>query len=239
MSGGGTSVITYPVFLSLGSRSPRQRDRFHRGGFWSCPLSYNYLKGRTIDWTSSQIFSLIGLNRCIPCGHSRDHRQSRVLEFCVGILILALVAYNVFSTRSGAHRAPTYSKGRQCLRIFCIARDFMSRFCSGNGIAVSTADVLYQGIRSHRRSRPLLCDIVLVDAFCRHSFYSKKGISIWHPVRQALAQWPVHTLAHGTRAKGQQVHQVLFVGIGGILGLKLVLGLIFSSILGFFGCGGR
>src|SRR5687768_2696106 len=61
MSGGGSSIIAVPIFLSMGISLPMAvAIQSISGAFWVLPSAYNYLKGRKVDWKFLLLFAGIG-----------------------------------------------------------------------------------------------------------------------------------------------------------------------------------
>src|SRR6185503_14437672 len=94
MSGGGTSIINFPIFLALGIPIPLVLTMGSVNGmFWVLPAARNYLKGRKIEWKFLIIFSLIGLIGAYFSVKVILGINQRLFEFIIGLLIIFLVTY--------------------------------------------------------------------------------------------------------------------------------------------------
>ena len=102
MSGGGASVINIPVFLWLGIHLPlAMATQKVSSTFWVLPASYNFLKGRKVDWPFLITFALIGLVGAYLGVLVILQTNQRIMELVIGILILALVAYTYLKKDEG------------------------------------------------------------------------------------------------------------------------------------------
>src|SRR3989344_3029172 len=62
MSGAGSEMIMFPVFISLGMPIPLIISTAFTSNFlWLLPAAYNYLKERVVDWKFVIGFSGVGL----------------------------------------------------------------------------------------------------------------------------------------------------------------------------------
>ncbi|MDZ4227208.1 MAG: sulfite exporter TauE/SafE family protein, partial [Patescibacteria group bacterium] len=148
MSGGGTGIIIYPVFLSMGMSYPLvSATASIMSGFWVLPASRNYLKGRSVDWAFIVFFSLIGLLGAYLAVLLITSINQRALEIGVGVLILFLVAYTYFRKEFGLTEHRVYSRLRQMLAYpFALLSGFYEIvFGAGNGIAVTMLTLYTKG----------------------------------------------------------------------------------------------
>src|SRR3989344_3966951 len=89
MSGGGSSAIVLPLFLSMGLSFPLATAiQKVSAVFWAPTAAWNYLKNRKIDWPFLLLFATIGLIGAYLGVNVVLTVNERILEFCVGILIL-------------------------------------------------------------------------------------------------------------------------------------------------------
>ena len=147
MAGGGSSLINLPVFLWLGMSFPLATATQKIGGlFWALPASYNYLKGRKVNWKFLLLFSLIGVLGSylgILFVISTDPRQMQIL---IGGLILIMVVYTFFKNDLGLKEKIEHSRTKQLMAYpFAIILGFYeSIFGAGNGILFAIASSITQ-----------------------------------------------------------------------------------------------
>ena len=229
MSGGGTGIINFPIFLSLGIPIPLILSMGSLNGvFWVLPASRNYLKGRKIDWKFLIIFSLIGLVGTYFSIKAAINTSQRAFEIFVGSIILVLVTYTYFKKDLGLVEKKTYSKFRQALAYpFALLIGFYENFFgSGNGIVFSLMGYYTKGFDfiDSLGHYYLACFPWLV--FGSYLFISKGYFDFW------LMSFGIIGSLIGSyfgskyaRYKGNKFIKILLVIIGGILGLKLLFGL--------------
>ncbi len=229
MSGGGTNIITFPVFLSLDISIPLALSISSlNGAFWVLPASRNYLKGRKIDWKFLIIFSLIGLIGCYFGVKFVLGISQRTFEIIVGPLIIFLVAYTYFKKDLGLDEHRVYSKTRQMLAYpFALILGFYENiFGSGNGILFSIVSFYTKGFDfihalGHYYAISFTWCLFGAILFIRHGFYDVKlmFIAVTGSVIGAYLG------SKYAKYKGNKFIKLVFVIVGGILGLKLLLGL--------------
>ena len=148
MSGGGSSVIALPIFLSLGISFPLATVINKVAGiFWLLPSSYNYLKGRKIDWRFLLSFALAGLVGVYLGVLIVLHLNQRLLKTGVGIFIVVLVIYIACKKDAGIKTVAVCSRQRESLA-YGIALPmgiYEGLIGSGNGIAFSAISFYAKG----------------------------------------------------------------------------------------------
>ena len=229
MSGGGLEIIMYPVFISLGIPVPLIiSTAFTTNIFWSLPAAYNYLKGRVVDWTFVVIFSGIGIIGCYLGIAVILSVQPRMYQIGIGTIILFLVAYLYLNTELGLSEKREYSRTRGMLAYpFALLLGFYELLLgAGNAIALSILAFYTRGFD--------LIDslghyylIVLPWSVFSAAFLISKGYFDVQLVILAILGSVVGSYVGSryARYKGNKFIKTLFVIVGGILGLKLLLGL--------------
>lgn len=229
MSGGGSSIIALPIFLSMGISFPAATVMQKVSAcFWVLPSARNYLKGRKVDWVFLTVFALFGLLGAYWGVLTVISLNKRLLNIVVGILILALVVFIYFKKEAGHKKEFQKSKRKEIVAyLLAIPMGFYeSLLGSGNGVAFAALSFWAKGFDfvdalgyyfAVAFPWVLLAAVVLVQ----------KGFFEWNLVVPAV----LGSLIGGyggskfARYKGNAFIKLTFVVVGGILGLKLVLGL--------------
>ena len=229
MSGGGASALNIPVFLSLGVPFPVAiATQKVSSAFWVLPAAYNFLKGRKIDWFFLVVFSLVGLIGAYLGVLVVISTDQRIMELIVGLLILSLVAYTYFKKDVGLSERPVYSPLRQSLAYgFAILLGFYeSIFGAGNGIMFAIATFYTKGF-DFIDALGYYCSVAFSWVVFAAVIFIAKGyydLSIMVPAvtGSVLGGYFGSKFA---RYKGNRFIKIMYVVFGGVLGLKLVLGL--------------
>lgn len=229
MSGGGASVINIPVLLWLGVSFPVATvSQKISSAFWVLPASFNYLKGRKVDWPFLIIFTLIGLAGVYLGVEFVLSIDKRVLEVGIGLLILFLVAVTYFRKEVGISEKKIYSKTRKSLAyIFALVLGFYeSIFGAGNGIMFAMTTFYTRGF-DFMDALGYYFSIAFPWVVFAAFLYIQKGyfdINVAIPI-------VLGSLIGGyigskyAKYKGNKFIKTMFVIIGSILGIKLLLGL--------------
>lgn len=229
MSGGGTSIINFPVFLALGIPAPLALAMGSvTGTFWVLPAARNYLKGRKIDWKFLIIFSLIGLIGAYFSIKVVIGIKQRLFQLIIGALILFLVTYTFTKKELGLTEKKTYSKARQALAYpFALLLGFYENFFgSGNGIAFSLVSFYTRGFDFIDALGHYYAISFAWDAFGAGLLISKGYYNFnYMAVAVVGSVLGAYVGSSYSRYKGNKYIKTAFVIIGGILGLKLLLGL--------------
>jgi uncharacterized protein len=229
MSGGGTGIIMYPVFLTLGIPYPMvSATQSMMSAFWVLPASGNYLKGRTVDWTFVVLFSLIGFIGAYAGVLFVTSVDQRLLEIGAGTIILLLVMYMYFRKDVGLVKHHSYPTKRQLFAyLFALPIGFYEVLLGvGNGIAVTVVTIYTKGFDlidglGHYYIISFSWAVFAVVLFAYKGYFD---LGIMAPaVMGALAG--AYIGSKYARFKGNRFIKILFIAFGGILGLKLVLGL--------------
>ena len=228
MSGGGTGIIIFPVFLSLGMSFPLvSAISSVMSAFWVLPASRNYLKGRAVDWRFIIIFSIIGLVGCYFGVLLITSVNQRILETSVGVIILLLVAYTYFKKDIGLAEHKIYSPFRQALAYpFALLSGFYETFFgSGNGIAVTILTFYTKGFDfiaglGHYYVISFTWSLFSAILLIQKGYFDLSLMTF--AVIGSLTG--AYIGSRYARNKGNRFIKIVFVIIGIILGLKLVIG---------------
>ncbi len=228
MSGGGTGMIVYPVFLSLGMPLPLVvATSLVNSTFWVLPASYNYLKGRVVDWKFIIFFSGIGLVGSYLAFLLVISLEQRIFEIIVGTIIVSLAAYTYLRKELGLFEKRTYPQWRQALAYpFALLQGFYENaFGAGNGIAFTLLTHYTKGfdfIDALGHYYAIAFPWCLFGAFLLiQQGYYDLNIMMFSVIGSLAGAYVGSKYA---KCKGNKFIKTLFVTIGGILGLKLLLG---------------
>jgi hypothetical protein len=228
MSGGGTSVITLPVFLALGMSFPLATAiQKISSAFWVLPASYNYLHGRKIQWKFLILFSLIGLIGAYVGVLVVLALPKRTLEIIIGGLILLLVLYTYFKKDMGLSSTHTYSSLRQMLAYpgALLLGFYESIFGAGNGILFAILSFFTKGFDFVNALGYYFAAAFLWCVFAA-ALLIQKGYYDW-PIMAASVAGSVLGAYIGSKFgkyKSNKFIKTVFIVVGGLLGLKLLLG---------------
>ncbi len=229
MSGGGASVINIPVMLSLGISFPLATAAQKVSSmFWVLPASYNYLKGRKIDWKFLILFSVIGLAGAYVGTLVVLSINQRTAGIIVGVLILCLVLYVLLKKDMGLSETKIYSPLRRSIAyVFALILGFYeSFFGSGNGIlfsiiAFKTRGFDFMNALGYYYSIAFLWEIFIVILLLSKGYFS---LPIMIPTVVGSVIGGYVGSRYG-RYKGNKFIKIMFAVVGTILGVKLLIGL--------------
>lgn len=227
MGGGGLAIIMIPVLLSIGLPYPLAATIVSTNStFWVIPAAYNYLKGRKIDWPFIIICSLLGLVSSYFAVLTVISVDERILKTIVGVIILLLVAYTLFKKEFGLveHQYPRW---RQLLAyVFAPLHGFYELFFgSANGIVFSIMTYYTKGF-----------DLVsglghyyaIAFSWCLFgtALLVSKGFYDWKLMLAGALGATIggYIGSRYARYKGNKFIKTVFIVVGGLLGLKLLLG---------------
>ena len=229
MSGGGAAVINIPVMLSLGISFPMGTMAQRLAGiFWTPLASYNYLKGRKIDWKLVISFALVGIFFTYLGTLAVISINQHILGKVIGLLILALVTYVLLDKKVGLQEKKIYSKFRQSMSyIFAPILGFYEGFfASGNGLLFSIAMFKTRGFDfidslGYYYASSFIWDVVTVVILFYKGYFS---LSVMTPVVIGSVIGGYFGSKFG-KYKGNRFIKIMFAVIGSVLGLKLLFGL--------------
>lgn len=227
MSGAGSAMITVPIWLLMGFPLPvAQAASKVNGALWTPVAARNYLRSRELDWRF--VFGLVACGLVGAYGGSLVFVsiESTVMTRVVGILILILVAIAFIQKEFGIEQTPP-KKSQLVACISAIPLGFYEAFFgSGNGIFTSAMLVKTRGF-------DLLSALgyyyTISFAWC---FFSAGLFLSWGYGDFSLI-FPssiggilgAHLGSLIGKRKGSRFVKYAFVVVGGILGLKLALGI--------------
>ncbi|MDO8561344.1 MAG: sulfite exporter TauE/SafE family protein [bacterium] len=229
MSGGGASVITIPVLLWLGAPFPlAMATQKVSSAFWVLPASYNYLKGKKVDWVFLTTFASLGLIGIYLGVLVILNIDQRTMELFVGLLILILVAYTYLKEGIGLYEHQTYPKSRKIIAYaFAVPLGFYeSIFGAGNGIMFAIISFYAKGFDFIDALGYYFSVAFPWVIFSAALLISKGYFDLYIMVPATIGSViGGYVGSKFARYKGNKFIKILFVVIGGILGLKLLLGL--------------
>jgi uncharacterized membrane protein YfcA len=198
------------------------------GIFWLLPSSYNYLKGRKIDWRFLLYFAMVGLVGVYLGVLIVLHVNQRLLKAGVGIFITILVIYIACKKDAGIKTAAVCSRRREPLA-YGIALPmgvYEGVLGSGNGIAFSAVSFYAKGF-DFMSALGYYFSISFIWSVVGSLVLISKGYFSWTLVVAAiLGSVPgAYIGSKYARYKGNRFIRIVFVVIGGILGVKLTLGI--------------
>ena len=226
MSGAGSAMLTTPVWLSLGFPLPVAiASNQMNGAAWTLIAARNYLKGKILDWPliiSMVCFGLVGAYGGTIIVRSMD---VHLLQRVIGCIIIGLVAVVSLCPSLGREESePRLSRAMTGALAFPLGV-YESFFGSGNGLFTSI-------LLTKSRGLSLLTSLgyYYIVAFTWNCFavsiYIASGLGnsrlmLPSTVGSMLGAYFGSRIG---RRKGYGLVRVLFLTLGGILGMKLVLG---------------
>ncbi|MDD5287393.1 MAG: sulfite exporter TauE/SafE family protein [Desulfuromonadaceae bacterium] len=227
MSGAGASMLTTPVWISLGFPLPVAiASNQLNGAAWTLIAARNYLKGRTVDWTLIRLMIFWGVAGAYIGTHIVRGVDVHILQRVIGMIIILLVVVVALNPTLGrTETTPLLSRRFTGLLAFPLGA-YESFFGSGNGLFTSM-------MLSKSRGMPLLDALgsYYVIAFFWNCFavsiYCAAGLSdsslmLPSTVGSILGAYIGSRIG---RRKGESFVRALFIVLGGVLGAKMALGL--------------
>jgi hypothetical protein len=227
MSGAGSAMLTTPVWLSLGFPLPVAiASNQMNGAAWTLIAARSYLKGRTVDWAlirNMVCFGLAGVYAGTIIVRSVD---AHLLQRIIGCIIIGLVVVVALNPSLGrAESEPCLSRPVTGFLAFPLGV-YEAFFGSGNGLFTSI-------LLTKSRGLPLLTSLgyYYVIAFTWNCFalsiYIASGLGnsrlmLPSTAGSMLGAWFGSRIG---RRKGYGLVRALFLAVGGVLGVKLALGL--------------
>jgi hypothetical protein len=229
MSGGGSSVITLPIFLSLGINLPLAVAIHKIAGFFCTPVSsYNYLKNRKIQWKFLLLFAFIGLIGAYFGVSFTIHLDQKILQPIIGALILILISYTYIKKDLGLKEKVVKSKFKRALAypVALIMGFYEGIIGSGNGVIFSALTIKTRGFDFIDALGHYYAIAFFWVTFAA-ILYIQKG---YFDLNMAIACALGSTLGsymgskYG-RYKGNKFIKSAFIIIGAILGIKMIAGI--------------
>ena len=228
MSGGGASVITIPALLLMGVSFPlATAAQKVSSTFWVLPAAYNYLKDRKVDWRFIFLFSGIGLLGVYAGVSLVVLANPRVMQIIIGILILVLVTYTFFKKDIGITDGKIFSKLRQRFSyVFALILGFYEGiFGAGNGIMFAIVTLKTKGF-DFIDALGYYFAVAFSWVFFAAVILISKGYFSWSIMIPTVIGSVIggYVGSRYAKYKGNKFIKIMFVVVGGILGIKLLVG---------------
>lgn len=227
MSGAGAAMLTTPVWLSLGFPLPVAiASNQMNGAAWTLIAARNYLKGKTLDWCLIRLMVCFGLTGAYAGTVIVRSMDAHMLQRIIGMIIICLVVVVACKPSLGKSESePCLSRWMTGMLAFPLGI-YESFFGSGNGLFTSIFLTKTRGLN-------LLTALgyYYVVAFTWTCFAVSLYMTAGYGDSRLMVPSTVGSVlgaALGSRIgrrKGYGLVRVLFLSIGGLLGVKLVLGL--------------
>ncbi len=226
MSGAGSAMLTTPVWLSLGFSLPAAiASNVMNGAAWTLIAARNYLKGRVLDWALIRYMACFGLAGAYGGTVIVRSIDAHLLQRVIGGIIIGLVMVFALNPSLGrAESRPYLSRFITGVLAFPLGV-YESFFGSGNGLLTSL-------LLSKSRGLPLLTALgyYYVLAFTWNCFatsiYIASGLGDSRLMLPSTAgsMLGAYFGSRLGRSRGYGLVRVLFLTMGGVLGVKLALG---------------
>ncbi len=227
MSGGGSSIMTIPVFLSLGISFPMAMSMHLLGcAFWVLPSARNFLKGRPVNWRFVSIYAGLGLIGVYFGVQFITSVNEKFLKIGAGLIILVIVSLLYFKKGLGLEEQPKGSKLKERLmHLFSLPMGFYeSAFGSGNGAIFSFIALHMKGLDFMKALGYYYLISFPWTLFGAADLIYKGYFDLGYMLPAILGSSVGGYIGskYG-RYKGNAFIRMVFVIAGGVLGLKLLL----------------
>ncbi len=227
MSGGGSSILSLPIFLWTGMSLPLAIAA-HKvcAVFWTPISAYNYLKNRDINWAFLLLFSGIGLVGAYFGVQFVLTVNQNLLKPIIGIIITTLALYTYFKKDLGVKEVKV--KPSAVGIIPYLAAPFMgfyeSIIGSGNGIIFTVLTFRTRGF-DFIDALGYYFGIAFFWVSFASVLYIQKGYYDFGIMSAAILGSVIGSYAGSkyARYKGNKFIKIVFTIVGTILGLKLIL----------------
>lgn len=137
VSGGGSSLVSTPIWLMLGFPLPLALATNQLGGsFWTLIAARNYLRGHQIDWKLVAVFSVCGVTGAFFGARVVIGCDPKIIQRIIGTIIVALVIFMFvrkdFGLEATAPRINRFATGLTGLPLGF----YEAFFGSGNGMFI-------------------------------------------------------------------------------------------------------
>lgn len=226
VSGGGSSIIAVPIFLSMGIPLPMAvAIQSISGTFWVLPSAHNYLKGRKVDWKFLLFFSGIGTAGSYFGALAIISFNQRLLTIIIGLLIIFLVGFMNYQKTLGLKEQVRSKKRGVVAYLFSFPMGFYEGFFgSGNGIFFTLVTAYTKGfdfIDALGYYYAVAFPWVLVGALVLIlKGYFDLSLMVPAVLGSLIGGYLGSKYA---RLKGNKFIKIAFTIVGVLLGLKLVL----------------
>jgi len=227
MSGAGASMLTTPVWIALGFPLPVAiASNQLNGAAWTLIAARNYLKGRSVDWSLIRIMIFWGLTGAYAGTFIVRGVDAHLLQRVIGTIIVALVVVVALNPALGrTDTTPVLSRRLTGVLAFPLGV-YEAFFGSGNGLFTSM-------MLAKSRGMPLLD--ALGSYYVLAFFWNCFAVAVYCAAGLADSSLMAPSTAGSIlgayigsrigRRKGHSLVRALFVILGGVLGLKMALGL--------------
>lgn len=225
MSGAGSALVTVPTWLMLGYPLPvAQAASKVNGALWTPIAARNYLRARRVDWKLLCGLAASGLVGAYLGSVYFVSLNSDLLKQIVGCIILGLVLFAFIHKDFGvSETAPSAS--RTVTSFWALPLGFYEAFFgSGNGIFTSAVLTKARGFDlisslGYYYSISFVWCLFSAILFLQWG-YGDLGLIIPSSIGGLAGAYLGSRIG---RNKGAKFVKSLFLGLGGILGLKLLL----------------
>jgi uncharacterized membrane protein YfcA len=225
MSGAGSSMLTTPVWLSLGFPLPVAiASNQMNGASWTLIAARNYLKDKLLDWPLVRAMICFGLAGAWTGTVIVRSIDGLLLQRIIGVIIICLVVVVTFNPVLGrTESAPCLSRRKTAALAFPLGC-YESFFGAGNGLFTSL-------LLTKTRGLTLLTSLgyYYVIAFTWNCF----AVAIYTSAGLADSRLMIPSTAGSMlgayfgsrlgRRKGHGLVRALFLIMGGTLGLKMAM----------------
>ena len=225
MSGAGASMLTTPVWLALGFPLPVAiASNQMNGAAWTLIAARNYLKGKAVDWPLIRVMVCFGLAGAWTGTVIVRGIDGLLLQRVIGVIIICLVVVVAFNPGLGrTESAPCLSRRQTGMLAFPLGC-YESFFGAGNGLFTSLLLTKVRGL-----SLLTALGYYYLVAFAWNCF----AVAIYTSAGLADSRLMIPSTAGSMlgayfgsrlgRRKGHELVRILFLTVGGVLGLKLAL----------------
>jgi uncharacterized membrane protein YfcA len=229
MSGGGSSIISLPLYLWAGVPLPLAIATHKLYAAFTAPIAArNYLKGLKIDWKFLLIFAGIGLIGAYFGVQFVLAINAETLKTIIGIIIIIFVIYSYFQKDLGLKTKKIQSFTQKNLPYpFALIMGFYEGILgSGNGIAFTILTTYSRGYDmisalGHYNAVAFFWVSFAAILYIQKGFFDP-GIMLAAILGASIGGYIGSKYA---KHKGNRFIKIVFIIVGLILGLKLSLNL--------------
>lgn len=225
MSGGGSSMITTPIYLMLGFPLPVAiATNDVSGAAWSMAAARNYLRGHKIDFKLVTGLLTFGFAGAFAGTQVIMRSKPENIERVIGVIIILLVIFTYTQRKFGLEEKPPRAN-RLIASLLGIPLGFYEAFFgAGNGIFTSSA---LSATRGFRILEALGYYYVVASLWC--TFAATIYISNGHWDLKLMIPSLVGSFIGGSigsrigRKQGAVFVKTISIIVGTVLGLKLII----------------
>lgn len=227
LSGGGSSLINFPIFLSMNMSFPMATAvQKISSAVWTPPAAYTYLKNKKIDYKFLIIFGMLGLVGVYLGLKVILNVNEAILKRSVGFLIVGLSVYTLFNKKMGLaeHTVSSKVKSAFAYLMAIVLGAYESLFGAANGIAFAVLTIYAKGY-DFIKALGYYFAIAFVWVASAAVFLISKGYYDLHfmiPTALGSVIGGFFGAKFG-KYKGNKFIKTVFVSVGVLLGFKLIL----------------